>query len=41
MKELESDLRHLRSRYTDATLLEEKLETYVTETKAIVDSGKK
>ena len=31
----------MRSRYTDATLLEEKLENYVSETKSIVNSGKR
>ena len=41
IKELDSDLRHLRSRYTDATLLEDKLEAYVTEAKAIVNQGKR
>ena len=41
MKELDSDLRHLRSRYTDAALIEEKLATYLSETRAIVNSGKR
>jgi hypothetical protein len=35
-KEIDKDMRHWRSKYTDASLLEEKIYSYADETKGVL-----
>jgi hypothetical protein len=39
--EIDNDMRHWRSKYTDASLLEEKIYSYADETKGVLKTGKR